>query len=148
MLCDVYDLLWAIYTNGWVLSQRVAMSILVFVLMISPHDGAGIDGFSGSAPGGLGLWCACVSYFVVDFLNERGGHLPCQLLDLSKWLIYNSQPQSQAMHSAMLYKQRFLDQEELLGFRLPMFQPQRRRIFTTLGVTAAVKGTRRKMKLL
>lgn len=49
----------------------------------------------------------------------------------------------------MLYKQCLWNQEEeLLGFRLPMSQPQRRRVFTTFGVTAAVKGTRMKMKLL
>lgn len=33
-----------------------------------------------------------------------------------------------------------------LGFRLPMFHPQPRSTLTTLGVTAAVSGTRRKMK--
>lgn len=32
--------------------------------------------------------------------------------------------------------------------RLPIFQPQDLRTLTTLGVTAAVRGTRRKMKLL
>ena len=34
----------------------------------------------------------------------------------------------------------------ILGVLLPMFQPQPRSIFTTFGVTAAVKGTLRKMK--
>lgn len=34
------------------------------------------------------------------------------------------------------------------GVRLPIFQPHPRSTLTTLGVTAAVKGTRRKMKLL
>lgn len=32
--------------------------------------------------------------------------------------------------------------------RLPIFQPHDRSVLTTLGVTAAVSGTRRKMKLL
>lgn len=36
----------------------------------------------------------------------------------------------------------------LLGFRFPMSQPQRLSSLTTLGVTAAVNGTRRKIKLL
>lgn len=40
------------------------------------------------------------------------------------------------------------DQEELLGFRFPMFHPQPRNVLTTFGVTAAVKGTRMKIKLL
>lgn len=35
-----------------------------------------------------------------------------------------------------------------LGLRLPISQPQRLNVFTTFGVTAAVNGTRRKMKLL
>lgn len=34
------------------------------------------------------------------------------------------------------------------GLRFPIFQPQCLKIFTTLGVTAAVSGTRMKMKLL
>lgn len=34
------------------------------------------------------------------------------------------------------------------GLRLPMFQPQERSVLTTLGVMAAVRGTRIKMKLL
>jgi hypothetical protein len=34
------------------------------------------------------------------------------------------------------------------GVRFPISQPQPRSTFTTLGVTAAVKGTRMKMKLL
>ena len=33
----------------------------------------------------------------------------------------------------------------VFDFRLPMSQPQPRRIFTTLGVTAAVRGIRMKM---
>lgn len=33
----------------------------------------------------------------------------------------------------------------VFGFLFPMFQPQPRSVFTTLGVMAAVKGTRRKM---
>jgi hypothetical protein len=35
-----------------------------------------------------------------------------------------------------------------LGVFLPIFQPQLRKVLTTLGVTAAVSGTRKKMKLL
>ena len=35
-----------------------------------------------------------------------------------------------------------------LGRRLPMFQPHDLSFLTTFGVTAAVRGTRRKMKLL
>lgn len=34
------------------------------------------------------------------------------------------------------------------GFRFPTSQPHPRRVLTTFGVTAAVKGTRTKMKLL
>lgn len=63
MPCDVYDLLWAIYTNGWVLSPRVAMSILVFVLMISPYDGAGIDGFLRVGSG----WVGVHVYHIISF---------------------------------------------------------------------------------
>ena len=37
---------------------------------------------------------------------------------------------------------------QFLDFRLPIFQPQRRRDLTILGVTAAVSGTLKKMKLL
>lgn len=36
----------------------------------------------------------------------------------------------------------------VLGFLLPICQPHERRTLTTLGVTAAVSGTRMKMKLL
>lgn len=36
----------------------------------------------------------------------------------------------------------------VFGFRFPMFQPQRRKVLTTFGVTAAVRGTRKKIRLL
>lgn len=39
-------------------------------------------------------------------------------------------------------------QPYVLGVRFPMFQPQFLKTCTTLGVTAAVSGTRMKIKLL
>jgi hypothetical protein len=49
---------------------------------------------------------------------------------------------------------RFVSEHEMRSYLaalevfLPMFQPQLRRVLTTLGVTAAARGTRKKMKLL
>lgn len=71
------------------------------------------------------------------------------ILGLSKWLMYKSHERTPSNDHRYAIQTIFMDQEEEpLGFRLPMSQPQRRRVFTTLGVTAAVKGTRMKMKLL
>lgn len=71
------------------------------------------------------------------------------ILDLSKWLMYKSHKETSSDHHRYAIQPISMGQEEEpLGFRLPMSQPQRRRVLTTLGVTAAVKGTRMKMKLL
>ncbi len=48
----------------------------------------------------------------------------------------------------MLFYRVVVDRAAVVGFFLPICQPQRRSTLTTLGVMAAVRGTRMKMKLL